>query len=758
MPPKSKKRGRGRSKSEDVSDIEEEAPPPPPPRPFKEVEGLPLSIEEPSYSILNNALSLKDSAVLYTSLMRSRKAYTNGNIFDLYWAKGKTKFDNDVNARDRMNKFCECVINIGPHNYDTRFFILKNDEIEKKRQDEKDKKKEKRLAAKKEREEKQKQREIKKAKQEALDSSLSDPTQPPPPGAPVSQSAPSSAPPSQNVDNEAGTPSVRDEDENKEDQSEEEEEEDDENESTSVQSRDTSFQPESTPQAEPQCEKAEEVPNKVETKVETKQPEISTPNPKLEQAEEPNKLDVKPSHPKPLPPLQVPNQNKAQNVSSISQSQSQPPAPVPSQTQQSNQNTIPQPQPQPSVTPIKPVQQPLPRAPQPPPPNPPPSAQAQNDIMQTPESQMMIANLNAIARKEPSLNALMKVVATGNAKPEEIREFQGYIQRAKAMGPTAYYHQAFPNNQYQQQQQQQQQQQSLPPPPPKPPKKVKPPKQPKPPKEKQLTTFQEMYVDGADLVFEFSENPNIRYHLPKDSIIEKLPNGELLISTLIIHNRDQIKKWDQRQKNKKEKKEKEEKENKEKEGSHDNEDKSKNEDETKKDENETKSKPTTPLKQRRTRKTAEKEAEEKEAQDLIDAENLKKAEEEERIQKAKKAEEERKLKELEEADKRPIPYFSAISFTLSQIEDRYLQIFHNSFNKLDTVKPYMEDVLKNGIRVPKHYLWYSVDAYEDESLAENLREWLYLLENPIKGKAANRKRANDDTTGTPQGKRVKKEI
>ncbi len=707
MPPKGRRRGAGRSRSknENASDIEEELPPPPPPRPFKEVEGLPLSIEEPSYNILNNALSLKDSAVLYSSLMRSRKSYTNGNIFDLYWAKGKTKFDNDVNARDRMNKFCDCAMTLGPHNFDVRFFILKDEEVEKKRQDEKEKKKEKRLAAKKMREEKQKIRELKnKAKQEGLDPSTVVP--------PTQVSADQQTDKTESASTPQNTEAKEDEEEDEEDEESDENDSDKENES-----RETSAQPVSKDNTEPPSETQSkpEVPTEQPSQDATPSQEASgsttTPQPPKEQTPNISTPQTEIQN-RPLPPLQVQNH------------QTQTASPQPQAPSASNA----------SPTQNPPPQQPNQSAPQPIQPQQPPP---QNDMMQTPESQMMIANLNVIARAEPALNTLMKIVATGNAKPEQIREFQGYIQRAKAMGPTSYYRQPpFISNS---------QPVSQPTPPaPKPLKKPKAPKKPKPPKEKQLTTFQEMYVDGADLVFEFSENANIRYHLPKDSIIERLENGDILVSFLVIHNRDQIKRWKNRQEAKKAKKEKKDQEE---EGVGSGEAKI---EEVKEEPTEEKVEKRT----RRTRKSSEKEAEEKE----IEEKELAIKEEKEKKQKEmeEKEQKEKEAKELLE-DQEPITYFSAMSFTLTNISKRFLTIFYNSFNEPDDVKSRMEKILKEGIRVPKHYLWYSVDAYEDEELAESLREALYLIENPPKGK--NRKRALEENPliGNATAKKIKKE-
>ncbi|ODV60617.1 uncharacterized protein ASCRUDRAFT_76015 [Ascoidea rubescens DSM 1968] len=48
----------------------------------------------------------------------------------------------------------------------------------------------------------------------------------------------------------------------------------------------------------------------------------------------------------------------------------------------------------------------------------------------------------------------------------------------------------------------------------------------KPPKEEKLTSFQERYLNNADLVFEFFENANFRLHLPKDAIVEVIGDSE----------------------------------------------------------------------------------------------------------------------------------------------------------------------------------------------------------------------------------------
>ena len=51
------------------------------------------------------------------------------------------------------------------------------------------------------------------------------------------------------------------------------------------------------------------------------------------------------------------------------------------------------------------------------------------------ENQLMIKNLNLIAARDSSLNALMRTVALGQASMQQIDVFKEYIKRAKAMGP-----------------------------------------------------------------------------------------------------------------------------------------------------------------------------------------------------------------------------------------------------------------------------------------------------------------------------------
>lgn len=617
-----------KAEEDDESENENEVLPEKPPRPFKVQYGLPVSVDPPEYDILSHALSVSDSAVLYSSLMRSRKGYTDSNIFELYWAKGKTKFDNDVNARDRMNKFCDCKMEMGPHTFDVRFFILKDDEIERKREEEKEAKKLKRLANKKAREQQQKIRELKKQGLPIPDTlSVSTPADSPA----VKPLEDSSSKPEDTKDegktedvngeenktsgNDGEKKEGEDDDDDDDDENENENEEDENNEinkgeeNHEQQSRDTTDADESKEPSK--TDSTEQLPTLTETVTDNGPSKVPTPS-----------LDTAASSGKDQP---------KQNIQKVQKPEEQ----------------------------LKPqVQQPLRQQ------------NSTNDAMQTPESQMTIANLNIIARSDPALNPLMKIVASGNATPAQIREFQGYIQRAKSMGPPPHFKPIFStfNN---------------PPKPPKPPKK---PKKVKPPREKLLTTFQEKYVEGAQLVFEFAENPNVRFTLPKDCIVEKSAPNEYLVSFLVVFNIEKIKKWELRQQNRKEKEERKAAENKEL--------------EVKKDANDEKS-------HRRTRGNDHLDESEKEAQPVPP-----------------------KVEDIN--DPKPQPYFTAFSFKIIGVEEKYDPIFLNSFYKPEKVLEIMEEIISTGERAPKYMLWYQVDAYDDEDLAEELREQLELLENPPK--------------------------
>lgn len=122
-------------------------------RPFEIIANLPATIDMPNYnSILTHPLMVKDSAVLYDSLWISRRTwiYNFGNVFPLYWKKdfleGNLEEEEEENVsnfsiKDKMQKMCDCSMLAGPHTFDIRLFILKDENIENTWQEEQELKK-----------------------------------------------------------------------------------------------------------------------------------------------------------------------------------------------------------------------------------------------------------------------------------------------------------------------------------------------------------------------------------------------------------------------------------------------------------------------------------------------------------------------------------------------------------------------------------------------------------------------------------------
>lgn len=105
---------------------------------FEIIGELPASIETPNYnSTLTHSLSIKDSAVLYNSLIISRNTWIHnmGNIFALYWLKDGTnayeKSFTGFSIKDKMQKMCDATLFGGPHSFPIRLFILKDEDIER---------------------------------------------------------------------------------------------------------------------------------------------------------------------------------------------------------------------------------------------------------------------------------------------------------------------------------------------------------------------------------------------------------------------------------------------------------------------------------------------------------------------------------------------------------------------------------------------------------------------------------------------------
>lgn len=624
-------------------------------RPFEKLENLPISYNEPPYGhyedILKNPLSIKDSAVLYNSLIRSRKNYVlHAPMFKLHWVKqtayakklaemdkekqneilrdreNKRRFAKattnslearsripvlspEVNARDVMSKLCESAITLGPHTMDIRIFIAKDARSDKS-----------------------------KALSE-ISKVGGPPSSSPPLQAPaLAMSAPPTAsygqPPI--TANPIGVPPAAD---------------------AKAGGNGLAAPSKEAPLQEPA--KAADIPPKSPAKSPTKpasQKGVAKPaekkNPTSKAAEGKGSGKRKGDKKEEQEELLKNKQEPADKTEESSKDQ---------ETSEKADK---------AAEPAK-----APAVPRPPPAN-----------LQSIDNTIMISNLNAIAKIDLSLNDLMKEVALGKASEAQITLFKKYIERAKQMGPQPHHADLYFSRGL--------------PLPPNFPRAIMPGQfvdrrpfaRPKLHNPMKLTAFQERYLHNATLVFEFLENPNVRYIIPQDSISEILPPelpppadaeeemeyNDVLFSHLWIHNIDQMEQYE--------------------------------------------------------KELAEYEAEIKRIKDEEEAEEKRKKEEAEMLERGetppvkdeprttrgkKKAPPPRKKKLS--APELPSIKYSAISFTVHNVPTKFVPIFSNSMRPLKQVQEKMERILKTGVRVPTNYLWYQVDARLDEVFAENLR-------------------------------------
>lgn len=127
-------------------------------RPFKVIQHLPLSTEVPDYTKLAHPLSIKDSAVIHNALNVSRFNWCH-YMFRAFWTRKEQYVPvSDSKKRDRTAKLCTCEMKCGPHTFDVKFFILKDEERERRFVEEQDRRRAERQKRKQEREEAQSKR------------------------------------------------------------------------------------------------------------------------------------------------------------------------------------------------------------------------------------------------------------------------------------------------------------------------------------------------------------------------------------------------------------------------------------------------------------------------------------------------------------------------------------------------------------------------------------------------------------------------
>lgn len=710
-------------------------------RPFETLNGLPISYNEPPYSdygdILKNPLTIKDSSVLYNALIRSRNSYVqHAPMFKLYWVKQTAyakkladmeKANNkrappketrrrfakattnsletrtrtpvlsaDINARDVMSKLWESSITLGPHTMDIRIFIAKDARSEKSRA----------FA------------ELSRVSENGLMDAppLGGPLMPPTikqepmtmapaaeipqtglngaapgelsaSGTPAAPSLPQTSTPGEDTSANAtpveGTPAEETAGSSK----------------TADEAADQSA-PEAAPEAaEEATEEAASGPTSsaaspvAETKKGTAKP-----------AEE-SKPAAKKGGRKAAEPTKKSKQKEQVDETPKSKEESAPPssdlgAPPPS----SDLGAAPPPSEL--------------GAPPPGPPRPP----AAN--LQSIDNTIMISNLNAIAKIDLSLNDLMKEVALGKASETQITLFKKYIERAKQMGPQPHHADLYLSR-------------GLPLPMnfPRPYPVGAYVNRNEPPRHKfsnpmKLTAFQEKYLHNATLVFEFLENPNVRYVIPRDSICEILEPAhppidaeedsefnDVLISHIWIHNIDEVEAYERK---------------------------------LSAYYSEVKQRQIEEERKRKEEEEAEKQAaeNEEEGQEVLDRNRAK-----------KKAPPPKKKKPLV-APEEPHIRYTTLSFTIHNIPTRFIPIVANSMKPLKQVQDRMKHILKVGTRVPSFYLWYQIDARLDEEFAENLRSKLVTEEKkmigiPLNGGSMEPKKRKPREFKNPRVKRLK---
>lgn len=249
-----------------------------------------------------------------------------------------------------------------------------------------------------------------------------------------------------------------------------------------------------------------------------------------------------------------------------------------------------------------------------------------------------------------------------------------------------------------------------------------------------LSPLQERYSKNATLVLEFVENPVQRFLLPRDTIYEVIENEEdenvitdnentkaieetsgspaelkteiagrpkspyvtILASFVLVHNQAEIDGWERR------KKEAEEAEaNKLKKEHEEAETKRRKRKKSGWSSNQATKRATRASKQAKAMETLRREEENFHEED----------------------------EELNQNDGScPKPVYSCMTVTFSKVPYRFADFIVNSGNDLETCQTNMKEILSTGTRVPPSKLWYQLDGFKDELLAETLRYNLNRLD------------------------------
>lgn len=336
--------------------------------------------------------------------------------------------------------------------------------------------------------------------------------------------------------------------------------------------------------------------------------------------------------------------------------------------------------------------------------------------------------------------------------------------------------------------------------------------------EQRLTVFQEKYSTNATFLFEFVENPNVRFMIPKDSVYNILPSysenetfsdqNDILISHIWIHNQNEINEYkktttdhndfltktneinfnqllkdektnsenilettdlDKNDILKKRTKNDHNLLNKDYVISNFDDQKSKvvNHKIENKTEIEIKNEENIQIPEELSNPQIESIKNEKNIKTFEELLNFQKNTNENHAKKKQNTVYKKDAKKLSIVE--PKIKFTTFSFTIHSISKKFVPILANSFKPLKEVQDHMSNILKNGTRISPYFLWYRLDGRLDDNLAESLRFKLKEIEkkshflrninsvkqNTSKSKNLNNKRKKNDDSKNENEKRKK---
>lgn len=610
-----------------------QATPVPPERPYEVIDDIPLTKEDPDYSLLKKPLGMLESNAVVHSMERSRNAWLSGAMFEKFWTRpprGKKGAAQQVenNTKEKMTKLCECYLAIGPHFFDVKLFVVKDDSP-----DEKDDPELRRQP-----------------QQQQTPNTPMVPKQqtamgPPQHTTPQQQQSVALTPQSTNsnpagaTQNSAATPQSM--------------------------ASPTSSTPQNSNSGT--SSSAQSTPSTTNTGNEESKSAQVTNTIAKQSMEEPkvDKTETSSSAAKSTAASATTTSESAESTAATA-------AAAATTTTETPESKLPSAQPADSdastsaatAARAAPVSEPP-----------------------IPGNQLMIHKLQAIARTDPSLTPLMKVVATGKATNEQIARFQVYISKAKAMENAA----------------NRARQVAASPRTPKTPAPKKPKATPK------STYTPKRNTRNVMIIFEFKDNPTDRYILPREAIIEVLKNDIVLVSFLAVHNRN----W--KGEPKKIKKEETPQA-------------TPTQDKAVKESVPTEQRSSQQPADQQDQQTSQQPAGQQASQQPADRQTSQQSANQTSQQPANQSSSEQPVKSGQEppaTTKKPSkpkekPIYSAITMSMINVPKKSISVIERSVTKQEITRERMKEILDFGIRADDYKVWYEIEK-EDTELLESLQ-------------------------------------